>query len=143
MPIVQAPTHTTKPLFIGNLFNKIISQIYNYWVVLSQPFLPHAFGAALLTKKTIYKSLGGFDEEIKLAEDHDFARRAKKIAKCGIIKSIHVLVSNRRFTEDGWVKTLVKYFLGELYMVFLGPIKTDIFKYKFDHYDKKQDKKNK
>jgi len=128
----------TFPLFFtGGLINKIISQIYNWWVVVTQPFLPHAFGAALLARKEVYKAIGGFDEEIKLAEDHDFSRRAQKTAKCGIIKSTHVLISDRRFKKDGWISTCIKLLLCELYMIFLGPIKSDVFKYKFGHYGEK------
>lgn len=133
----------TFPLFFtGGTLSMATSRAYNWWVVITQPFLPHAFGAALLAKKQIYEKIGGFDEAIKLAEDHDFARRAKKIAKCGIIKSTHIFVSDRRFRADGWLKMCFKYILIEFYMVFVGPIKSDIFSYKFNHYnDNKRTKK--
>ena len=126
----------TFPLFLdGGLASRIVSRLYNFWVIVTQPFFPHAFGAALLVKKDVYENIGGFDETITLAEDHDFARRANKIAKCGIIKSAHASVSTRRFRKDGWVKMIIKYVLCELYTIFCGPIRTDIFKYEFDHYD--------
>ncbi len=127
----------TFPLLLtGNVINKKISHFYNYWVAISQPFLAHAFGAALLTRKDIYEKLGGFNEEIKLAEDHEFSRRAKKIARCGIIKSTCVMVSDRRFKIDGWFSVVIRYFLCELHLIFLGPVKSNIFNYKFNHYSK-------
>ena len=132
----------TFPLFLtGGAVNKMISQVYNWWVVATQRFLPHAFGAALLVKKEVYNKLGGFNEEIKLAEDHDFARRAQKITKCGIITSTHVLVSDRRFKEDGCFSLVLKYILCEVHLIFLGPVKSDIFKYKFGHYNNKKEPK--
>jgi len=125
----------TFPLFLsGERKNKAISHFYNWWVVVSKPFLTHAFGAALLVKKEVYEELGGFDEEIKLAEDHEFSRRAKKIATCGIIKSTYVLVSDRRFKTDGWFSVAIRYLLCELHLIFIGPVKSDIFKYRFGHY---------
>ena len=63
----------------------------------------------------------------------DFARRAGKIAKFGIIRAVKIYASDRRVREDGWLKTGIKFFLCELYMIFIGPVKSDIFKYRFGH----------
>ena len=38
-------------------------------------------------------------------------------------------------------KIVSAYFLCEFYMVFWGPIRTDIFKYNFNHYDNVKNKK--
>ena len=81
--------------------------------------------------------IGGFDEEIRLGEDHNYVRKGVKFGKFGILKSSKIFVSPRRFKKEGWVKTYLKYFAAEVYMVFLGKIKSDIFKYKFNHYLKK------
>jgi hypothetical protein len=43
----------------------------------------------------------------------------------------------------GWIKTVVKYFLCELHMIFIGPVKSDvfnIFEYKYNHYLKNNKK---
>ena len=125
-------------LFSGNNIDSFVSKLYNFWAKATQKVLPHAFGGTLLVKKNVHEFLKGFDEEIKLAEDHIYARKAKKIARFAYLKTKPVLTSNRRFEKDGRFKTYFRYFLAEFYTVSLGPIKSDIFKYKFNHYHKSQ-----
>ena len=109
---------------------------YNIPILILEKVLPHA-AQGILIRKDIFSKLNGFDESVTLAEDHDLARRAAKIARYGLIKSTRIFISDRRFKKDGWIKTGFKYFLCELHMIFKGPVKSDIFKYKFDHYSKK------
>jgi hypothetical protein len=91
-----------------------------------------------LVKKDLFGKSGGFDEDIKLSEDHYLVRYVQKKfkAKVGIIKSVNILVSDRRFKTDGWLNIGLKYFLCELHLIFIGPVKSDIFKYNFNHYNK-------
>jgi glycosyltransferase involved in cell wall biosynthesis len=113
------------------------NMVYNWYIYTLEKALPHA-AMGILAKRDLFLKLNGYDETIKLAEDHDLGRRAKKIARFGIIKSVKVYFSDRRFRKDGWIKTVFRYFLCELHMVFIGPVRSDIFEYKFDHYDKKR-----
>lgn len=106
---------------------------YNWPILVFEKILSHA-SQAILIKKALHEKLGGFDEEIKFAEDHSFVRKAKKIGNFGILRSVKVLSSLRRFEKDGWILTYLKYILAEIYMIFFGDIKKDIFKYKFGHY---------
>lgn len=114
----------------------LVEVFYNKPMIFLEKILPHA-AIGILAKKDLFNKLNGFDETIKLSEDHDFARRANKIAKFGIIKSVYVYSSDRRAKTDGWLKTGMKFLLCELYTVFIGPVRSDIFKYRFDHYNKK------
>ncbi len=113
------------------------SFFYNLPIFFFEKILPHAAMAILIDKK-LFNKLGGFDEKIKLAEDHDLARRAGKLGKYGILKSSKVYVSDRRFKKEGWLKTYSKYLLCEGHMIFIGPVKSDIFKYGFEHLKKKK-----
>lgn len=128
----------------------LINTFYNKLILTLEKILPHS-AVGMLIKKKLFDKLEGYDESIKLAEDHDLARRAVKysgfgvgeFAKFGIIKSTEILVSDRRFKKDGWFKTGIKYLLCELHNIFIGPVKSDIFNYKFDHYkDKIQNPKH-
>ena len=89
-----------------------------------------------MIKKDLFEKINGFDETITLAEDMDFARRASKIGKFRIIRSVFIYSSDRRFKKDGWFKTLVKFFLCEIHMIFIGPVRNNsgIFEHKFGHY---------
>jgi len=113
--------------------------LYNIPIFFLEKVLPHAAMGILIERK-LFKKLKGFDEKITLAEDHDLARRAKKLGKYGILKSAKLYVSDRRFKQDGLLKTYSKYLLCEGHMIFIGPVKKDLFKYTFDQYSKKSKK---
>lgn len=116
----------------------LVNTFYNKMIVALEDISPHS-AVGILVKKSLFEKLNGYDETIKLAEDHDLSRRAKK-DKVGIIRSAEILVSDRRWRTDGWVKTGAKYFLCELHMIFIGSVKSDIFKYKFNHYKEENSK---
>jgi glycosyltransferase involved in cell wall biosynthesis len=122
----------------GKKIDKIIYGIYNWWTKLTQNFLPHATNSVLVRRK-IHEKISGFDEEIKIAEDHAYARKAAKFGKFGFIKTEPVLTSSRRFEREGRFKTYLKYLLAGVYMIFLGDIKSDIFKYRFNHPSKNKE----
>jgi glycosyltransferase involved in cell wall biosynthesis len=114
----------------GNFLDHLFYGMYNFWTELTQSFLPHAVNSVLV-KKEIHEAIGGFDEEIKLGEDHAYVRKAAKVGKFGFIKTEPVLTSARRYKKEGRLKTYTKYFLAGIYVFFLGNIKSDIFKYRF------------
>jgi len=107
--------------------------LYNWPISISQNFLPHG-AMGILVKKEIFDKVGGFDEKIKIAEDHYFVRQGAELGKFGIISSTKIFTSLRRFEKDGYFKTLLKYFGSALYMLSGKPVKTDMIKYKFGHY---------
>lgn len=125
------------PLPKTKITSFLVNIFYNQPIVLLESALPHA-ATGILVKKELFNKVGGFDEDVKLAEDHYLARRAKELfkAKMGIIKSTKIFFSDRRFKTDGWISVGIRYFLCELHLIFLGPVRTDIFNYKFDHYNK-------
>lgn len=131
------------PIPISKVSSFFLDTFYNQPIVLFEKTLPHA-AMGILIKKELFKKLGGFGEDIKLAEDHYLARCAKKLfkAKFGIIKSTEIFISDRRFVKDGWFSIGVKFLLCELHLIFLGPVRSDIFKYRFDHYRDKAKAKN-
>jgi len=116
----------------GNGLDKFAYGVYNWWVNLTQKFSAYATNSVLV-KKEIHQKIGGFNEEIKMAEDHAYVKQARKFGKFGFIKTKPILTSTRRFEQDGRFKTYLKYFLAWIYMFFLGDIKSDIFKYRFNH----------
>lgn len=126
--LLPYPKNKVSYFFFNNFYNK--------QTTFFEKFSPHAAGAAILIKKEIFEKLNGYDETVKLAEDHDLAKRAKKITKFKFLKSTKVFVSDRRFRQDGWSNTIVKYLFCELHMALIGPVKLDILRYEFGHYDR-------
>ena len=113
----------------SNIVDKLFFYMFNLWTRTTQFFYPNAAGAGILCKKSIHKSVNGFDESIKLSEDMDYARRCGKKGKFRILKSPEFYVAMRRFENEGRLKTGSKLFLSALYRLFFGEIKSDIFRY--------------
>lgn len=131
------------PIPRNRISSFFLNIFYNQPIILLENALPHA-AMGILIKKEIFEKAGGFDEDVKLAEDHYLARRAVKLfkARFGIIKSTEIFISDRRFKTDGWVSVGIRYLLCELHLIFIGPVKSDIFNYKFNHYESKNRAKN-
>jgi len=129
----------TFPMYVdGNRMDKLVYKMYNWWVKSLQSIKAYASNS-LIVKKEVFEKVGGFDENVKLAEDHDFARRAAKVGKFRFIEIDPVLASARRIKKEGRIKIYSKYILAAIYMETFGPIKTDIFHYwKSDTLKKKK-----
>ncbi|MFH1401657.1 MAG: glycosyltransferase [Parcubacteria group bacterium] len=117
----------------SKIHNFIFSILYNFPSKIGEKILPQAM-SALMVEKRIHRKIGGFDEKIKIGEELDYVRRSKKYGNFGILKSVRIFISSRRFQKDGWISTWLKYFLCQTHMLFFGPVRSDIFGYKFNHY---------
>lgn len=90
----------------------------------------------IMVKKSVFERVGGFDEDIKIAEDHYFVKKVSKIGKYDIIESVKLYMPLRRFRQDGYMRTFLKYAFCFLHSNIKGPIKKDIVHYNFNHYNK-------
>lgn len=90
-------------------------------------------GCCIFTLKSLHNRINGFDENIKVSEDFDYARRLSKITKTHILNSTKIYTSVRRFEKYGRLKTGIKVLLIGLYTLFIGKITSDIFNYRFNH----------
>jgi len=94
--------------------DKISFGIYNFWVWIIQKINPHGTGACIFLRKDIFKKVGGFDEKVIFAEDHEILKRASKYKFVLLPKEIYTSV--RRMEGDGRFRTFARY----LYVLFLG-----------------------
>lgn len=134
LDIASFNLYPIKNKFLLNKFT--IDFFYNHPQIILQKIFPMGAMGIMIDKK-IFNKVKGFDESISLAEDVWLVQQAAKISKFGIIKSADVFMPTRRFDKDGYLRTALKYLFCGLYMFFIGPPKEDMFKYEFDHYDKK------
>lgn len=116
--------------------DKIFHEAYNIYAKVTRSFYPHAPGFCIFAKKKIHEAIGGFSERVKLAEDHDYVVRASRRGKFGLLKSVRIPVSVRRFDRDGRANIAMKYLACEAHRILLGPVKSDVFNYKFGHSHK-------
>lgn len=117
--------------------DKIFHDVYNFYTKIIQRLTPRAPGFCIFARRNIHEAILGFDEAVKLAEDHDYAERAGQITRFGILKSYPIMVSVRRFERDGRFNIAAKYLLCEVHMKIKGSVKSDIFKYRFGYKKKK------
>lgn len=122
------------------LIDKVSHELINLFIKLSQFSTPHAPGFSIFVSKRLFERVGGFDESIKIAEDHDFVRRASKLRPLRILESTYIKVSVRRLEKEGRIRLAKKYLYVELHRLFKGELKKDIINYEFGNYNQKKDK---
>ena len=118
--------------------DKVIFDIFNINIKLVRLTNPHAMGLAIFISKRLFDRVGGFDESIKIMEDHDLVRRAAKFRPLRILKKPKMRVSMRRFEAEGRIQVLLKSMHMVLYRTFLGEIRKDIIEYEFGNYDERR-----
>jgi glycosyltransferase involved in cell wall biosynthesis len=114
--------------------DKVLHGVINVYFRATQKFWPHAPGFCIIARKKVHEAINGFDEKIRFAEDQDYVLRASKIARFRYIKKVKIPVSVRRLEKEGRFKMSLKMVVAEIYLIFVGPIKSDIFDYKFGQF---------
>jgi glycosyltransferase involved in cell wall biosynthesis len=115
--------------------DKILHGIVNLYFRATKKFFPHAPGFCIFSQKRVHQLVGGFNERIKLAEDHDYVSRISKLEKFSFLRSIQIPVSVRRLDKDGRFNISAKYLAVEAHLILFGPIYSNIFNYKFGHFN--------
>jgi glycosyltransferase involved in cell wall biosynthesis len=114
--------------------DRVICEGTNFYFWMIQPVSPHAPGFCILSKRAKHEALGGFDETLTLSEDIDYARRAKRAGKFGIITSARIPVSMRRIGKEGLVGLGLKYAWCEMYAFAGKPVRKPPFTYEFGKF---------
>jgi len=126
-----------KPL--SNLFiDKVMHDFANLSVKVSQFYSPHAPGFCILIKKKIFERIHGFDEDLKIAEDHDLIVKASRISQFRLLHSTHVLVSVRRLKKEGRFVLIGKYFRVEFHRAFNGDLTKPLVNYEFGDFKERK-----
>jgi glycosyltransferase involved in cell wall biosynthesis len=120
---------------ISNLtIDKVLHNLVNMYIKLNQYSDPHAPGFCILVTKRLFFRVNGFDEKLKLCEDHDFVKRASKLSNFRVLDSSHIRVSVRRLKKEGRFNLAKKYMLVELYRMFNKRVDKNIVKYEFANF---------
>jgi glycosyltransferase involved in cell wall biosynthesis len=89
-----------------------IYRLFDFLQLVSKWSTPFCLGGFMMIRSETFKSLGGFDSDIKVAEDYHFSKQIKP-KKFGRINNI-VFTPPRRFENKG-VFYMVKVFLGSFF----------------------------
>jgi len=113
-----------------NPIDRAMHEAYNAFAVAMERMRPHAPGFCIFVKKHAHDEIGGFDEQVVFAEDHDYVQRAEKAGyRFRILRSQPIAVSVRRMNKDGRLGIAIKYMMAELHMVTKGPYKELPYEY--------------
>ncbi len=119
--------------FSAKPLDRFFHKFYSGYLRVMAKVHPLAPGFCIFARRKKHEEIKGFDESVVFCEDHDYVLRGAKVGTFGVLTSIQVHVSVRRLERDGRLGTIVKYALAELYIMFIGPIRTNIFNYTFGH----------
>ena len=111
--------------------NIFATEVVNLYLDVMQYVAPHAPGFCILCLRSVHETIGGFDETVVLAEDHDYVQRAAEHGKFRVLRSVSVATSMRRIEKEGLVRLAFKYLYCELYVVTGRPIREVPFDYEF------------
>jgi glycosyltransferase involved in cell wall biosynthesis len=111
--------------------NVLATEVVNLYLDVMQYVVPHAPGFCILVRRDVHEAIGGFDETVVLAEDHDYVQRAAEHGKFRVLRSVAVSTSMRRIEKEGLVQLAFKYLYCELYVVAGRPIRDVPFDYEF------------
>ncbi len=114
----------------------LLFRLTNILIRTSSRMYPYAPGFGIMATRRIFRRVGGFDESVYLAEDHDFVRKASKIARFGVITSAPIRVSVRRLDKEGRMNLILKYMKAEIYRFFRGKVDREIVDYEFARFEK-------
>jgi glycosyltransferase involved in cell wall biosynthesis len=116
-----------------NPLDQLLFELANHFVKLSLKTDPHAGGFAIFVDRDLFERVGGFDETLKLAEDHDFVKRAARYAPLHMLESTQIRMSVRRLEKDGRFSYSAKCIQVELHRLFKGEVTEDIVDYQFGY----------
>ncbi|MCS6984249.1 MAG: glycosyltransferase [Leptospiraceae bacterium] len=120
--------------------DQILFSLTNLIVKLNLRLNPRAAGFCIFILRRLFRRIGGFDETLKLAEDHDLVQRASKFRPLGFLENCHIMVSVRRLEKEGRLALIQKYAQVEWNLLFRGPIRDNIIEYEFGHFDENNEK---
>jgi glycosyltransferase involved in cell wall biosynthesis len=115
--------------------DKIMHKFANIFIKLYKNSDPRIPGYCILIRRKIFEKIGGFDEKIQVAEDHDLVKRATELAELSVLRSTHIKVSVRRFVKEGRIPYIGKSIQIELYRSFNGEITDDSIEYQFGNFE--------
>ena len=67
--------------------DRLIHTVANLFIRINQDRDPHAPGYCILVRREVFDAVGGFNEEIRVAEDHDFVSRASRHGRFRLLDS--------------------------------------------------------
>lgn len=101
---------------------------------------PFAVGSPICVSREMFEKVGGYDDQIVMYEDQYLVQQLFRIGAKIAISKAKLYFSIRREERDGKLKFFLENAISTLHLIFKGPIKTEIFKYKMGGQEFKSSK---
>jgi len=112
-----------------SLFN-VANSLVEFSQTLTKKF---SLGGSMIFERNFFNILGGFDEKLYLAEDHELVQRAAGYGvRPKFLRDNPIYFSFRRFKREGDLRLLYKFVVASAYRIFGGEIKNKIFEYNME-----------
>lgn len=118
--------------------DRALFRMANLTVKLNQYLNPRAAGFCIFITRRLFERIGGFDEDVKLAEDHDLVTRASQFRPLRMLESVNLAVSIRRLRKEGRFSLIGKYIQVETHLLLKGKVTDDIIEYEFGNFEKQE-----
>jgi glycosyltransferase involved in cell wall biosynthesis len=118
------------------LTRAMVEAANNYMLAL-ESISPRAPGWCIFARRHVHEAIGGFDESIRLAEDHDYVQRAARHGRFGVLRDVRIPVSMRRIDEEGMLHLAVKYGWCEAHAFAGIPVRHAPFDYQFGSHGRR------
>ena len=123
--------------FQGLWIDKVLYWIWNFWAFSTQLIYPHGTGAFIICKKKAFNTVRGFDESIKVGEDHHFVAKVRLHGyKYRILLHSKISISVRRLEAEGRAKVFLKVLFLGFHRTFIGELRREDFGYNFEYRKK-------
>lgn len=114
--------------------NIFVCDVCNLYLRAIQFVSPHAPGFCIFVRTAAHRAIGGFDETVVMAEDHDYVQRVARIGTFGVLTSVRLATSMRRIEKEGLVRLAFKYLYTEILTLAGRPIHSVPFNYEFGRF---------
>jgi glycosyltransferase involved in cell wall biosynthesis len=120
------------------LLDRVIHNTVNIILKLGQHSdYPHSPGFCILISRRLFERIGGFDEALRLAEDHDLVIRASRYRPLRVLDSTFFWINVRRFKKEGRLNYAGKVIYAEIHRWFRGRIiDQKVIRYEFGDFSR-------
>lgn len=115
--------------------DRLIHRLANLFIRINQEIEPHAPGYCILVRRELFLEIGGFNEKVVVAEDHDFVSRAAERGTFRMLLDPWFRVSVRRYEKEGRIAYSLKAARISLHRLLKGEITDpEVVEYEFGDF---------
>lgn len=118
----------------GTVIDRFLALVSNLYCYMIQRLSPHAAGFYILSQKAVHDSINGFNEDLNMAEDHDYVCRASRKGGFIFLSSPKIIFSVRRLDSQGRAGLIWKFFIVELLRLMGKEAKVKVITYDLSRF---------